>query len=69
MTISQINLEQALRAIDDMAAYAGRNDSTMEREARRTLDELCWSPSGYPAPVIAALQRYGYRVSETGQLA
>lgn len=55
-------LSLALGAVRDIAEYVARGDMVLASQARRTLNELCWSPSGYPPAVQAALRQHGLRV-------
>lgn len=52
---------QCLGAVAEIAEYARRGDVVMAAQARRSLDFLCWTPEGYPAFVVAALDAHGLR--------
>lgn len=52
---------QCLGAVAEIAECVRRGDVVLAAEARRTLDTLCWSPDGYPAYVVDALDAHGLR--------
>jgi hypothetical protein len=54
-------MSRCRQAVADIAAYVARGDTVMAGEARRTLNELCWTSAGYPEFVRAALRAAGLR--------
>lgn len=58
-TTSKLSL--ALGCVNDIAEYVAMGNQPLAQEARRTLDSICWSPDGYPAPVAEALRAKGLR--------
>lgn len=58
---SESTISRALSQVSEIKAALARGDETLAREARKTLNELCWSPDGYPAPVRNALDDAGLR--------
>jgi hypothetical protein len=59
--MNQEKLSVALEQVNEIARYAAQGNETMAQDARRTLDELCWSAEGYPAAVARALDAKGLR--------
>lgn len=59
--MNQEKLAVALEQVRLMADYVASGQESLARQARRTLDDLCWSPTGYPPSVKAALERAGLR--------
>lgn len=55
------HIDLCLGAVADIAEHVRRGEMALAGEARRTLDELCWSPAGYPKPVREALRAAGLR--------
>jgi hypothetical protein len=54
-------VELALAQVNELAEQVANGNMPLAQQARMTLDSLCWSPDGYPAPVAAALRRKGLR--------
>jgi hypothetical protein len=54
-------IDRALGCVSDMASADARGDVVMVGEHRRTLDDICASLDGYPAPVRDALAAAGLR--------
>lgn len=52
-------MSRCRQAVADIASYVSRGDTVMAGEARRTLNELCWTSGGYPEFVRAALRAAG----------
>lgn len=54
-------LDLCLGAVADIADCVARGDEALAGQARKRLNELCWSPDGYPTQVREALRAAGLR--------
>lgn len=53
-------ISRGLAQVAEIVAHVDQPE--LAEQARRTLNDICWSPStGYPPPVRAALERAGLR--------
>lgn len=59
--MSPEKLSQAMAAVKEIALQVRNGNEPLAQSARRTLDELCWSPGGYPPAVTKALRDRGLR--------
>jgi DNA-binding NarL/FixJ family response regulator len=57
----ELALKSVMRGEPYLSPAISRQVVDGYRQARATLDQLCWSPDGYPEPVRAALRAAGLR--------
>lgn len=57
-------LDLALAQVNEIARHVASGNEAMAQDARRTLNELCWSQQGYPPPVRKALKARGLKGGE-----